>query len=76
MKGDEQRPYVDGISVDELDGRGEPLAAEPSPVLAAKILEHRACRHHHEPRVPARHRGSVKPDVHIGIASDNVFADR
>ena len=75
VKGDEQRPDVDGISVGELDRRGDALAAAPRAVLAAEILEHRAFGRYHEPRMTTGHRRRVEPDFHIGIASDDVFAD-
>ena len=57
------------------DRRGDALAAAERAVLAAEVLEHCSFGRHHQPRVTARHRRRVEPDLDIGIASDDVLAD-
>ena len=75
MEGQEQRPDADGIAIGEPDRRGDALAAAKRAVLAAEILEHRAFRRHHQPRVTAGDRRRVEPDLDIGIASDDVLPE-
>ena len=75
VEGHEQRPDADGIAIGKPDRRGDALAAAKRAVLAAEILEHRAFGRHHEPRVTARNRRRVEPDLDIGIASDDVFPE-
>ena len=57
-------------------GRGDALAAAKRAVLAAEILEHRPFSRDDEPRVAAGDRRRVEPDLHVGIASDDVLAQR
>ena len=57
-------------------GDGDALAAAKRAVLAAEILEHRAFGGHDEPRVTAGDRRRVEPDLDVGIASDDVLAQR
>jgi hypothetical protein len=69
-----ERPDSDLIPVGELDPRTDAHSAVKCAVLAPKVFQHDGFRGDDETRVTAGDRRMIEPDLHVGIATDDVLS--